>query len=274
MTLTARKEYNIWDSGANNITYYELTLNSPLIEYKFQEIRIGLEWASRDTPNFNERVIFYGTVGDGAFLQHRIDENYDSNGRLFVPNYEVVSIPKYHHYLTEELTSQNLIKYKIDIPEDIASEMNIRNGVAKVQFSVERDEPYGSSQVWLNWGIFDSVEEESTWKVYGSDDPFMYENQLTWNDYFDRPLLLYGLFIIGLSALFGIFAAPISFFPILILELYVILVPVGVLLFANISDSMTLIDYLITVVIRFQLVMQISIAVMALSNSLPLILLF
>ena len=152
--------------------------------------------------------------------------------------------------------------------------MNIRNGVAKVQFSVERDEPYGSSQVWLNWGIFDSVEEETTWKVYGSDDPFTYENPLTWNDYFDRPLLLYGLFVIGLSALFGVFAAPISFFPILILELYVILVPVGVLLFATISESMTLFDYLMTVVIRFQLVMQVSIAVMALSNSLPLILLF
>ena len=57
----------------------------------------------------------------------------------------MVSIPKYHHYLTEELTSQNLMKYKIDIPEDISSEMNIKNGVAKVEFTVDRDEPYGEN---------------------------------------------------------------------------------------------------------------------------------
>ena len=68
LTLTARKEYNIWDSSASNTTFYELTLESPLIEYKFQEIRIGIEWASKNNDSFNERVIFYGIVGDGAFL--------------------------------------------------------------------------------------------------------------------------------------------------------------------------------------------------------------
>ena len=168
-----------------------------------------------------------------------------------MPNYEVVSIPKYHHYLTEELTSQNLMKYKIDIPEDISSEMNIKNGVAKVKFTVDRDEPYGESEVWLNWGIFDSVEEESTWKVYGQTDPYIYETYLTWSDYFDRPLLLYGLFIIGLSGLFGVFAGPISFFPIIILELYVILVPVGVILFAQVNERMTVFDYMWEVLLRF-----------------------
>ena len=68
MTLSARKEYNIWDNSAGNTTFYELTLLSPLIEYKFQEIRIGIEWASKDNDKFNERTIFYGTVGDGTFL--------------------------------------------------------------------------------------------------------------------------------------------------------------------------------------------------------------
>lgn len=102
LRISARKEYNIWDNGPNK-TYYEVTLVSPLIEYEFQEIRIGLEWASIEGTH-NERVVFYGTVGDGHFLQHRLDLNYDVDERLFVPNYEVVSIPKYHHYLTEELT--------------------------------------------------------------------------------------------------------------------------------------------------------------------------
>ena len=39
---------------------------------------------------------------------------------------------------------------------------------------MDRDEPFGENQIFINWGIFDSVEEETTSKVFGSSFPQIY----------------------------------------------------------------------------------------------------
>ena len=63
LRLTARKGYNLWDYGANQ-TYYTVSLWTPEIQNDDQEIRVALEWATIDGRE-NERVIFYGKVGEG-----------------------------------------------------------------------------------------------------------------------------------------------------------------------------------------------------------------
>ena len=115
------------------------------------------------------------------------------------------------------------------------SDINIGRGVAKIEFHVDRDEPYGDNLIWLNWGVFDSNEEETTWKVYGPSEPYAYDIELTWSDYFDRPLIIYLLMYISCAALAGFFAGPISFFPIVLTLLYTTFVPLGVFMFADVT---------------------------------------
>jgi hypothetical protein len=42
-----------------------------------------------------------------------MDLNFNSDGRYFVPNYEVASITKNNKYLVEELTSQDELTFQL-----------------------------------------------------------------------------------------------------------------------------------------------------------------
>lgn len=97
------------------------------------------------------------------------------------------------------------------------SEISIDRSEANLTFVVDRDEPYGDNLIWLNWGIFDSYEEETTAKVNGPNTPYLYNIALLWSDYYDRPLMTYLYTIICVSNLLGMFAAGISILPIIIL---------------------------------------------------------
>lgn len=107
--------------------------------------------------------------------------------------------------------------------------------MALLTFKVDRDEPFGENLIWMNWGVFDSVEEESTSKVYGKTDPFPYNIPLRWSDYYDRPLITYLYIVICSSSLLGIFSPPISILPIMLLQIYVFVVPYGVFLLQDFS---------------------------------------
>ena len=43
LTLTAKKDYNIWDNSGNKTTY-TVDIVSPLIRRSSQEIRVAIQW--------------------------------------------------------------------------------------------------------------------------------------------------------------------------------------------------------------------------------------
>ena len=93
--------------------------------------------------------------------------------------------------------------------------------------------------MWVNWGIFNHYEEESVDKIFGPSSPYVYGIDLTWSDFYDRPLILYLYLTINIASLCGILAAPISILPVVILQLYVFSVPIGILINSDVSSRMT-----------------------------------
>jgi len=75
LTLTANKEYNIWDNSGNK-TVYTIDIVSPLIRYSSQEIRVAIQWQWKNRLGIsNERVAFYGEVANQRFSTYRIDRH-------------------------------------------------------------------------------------------------------------------------------------------------------------------------------------------------------
>ena len=67
LTLTAKKDYNIWDNSGNK-TIYTVDIVSPLIRSTSQEIRVAIQWQWKTRLGIsNERVAFYGEVSKQRF---------------------------------------------------------------------------------------------------------------------------------------------------------------------------------------------------------------
>lgn len=73
--VTAEKIFNIWNHYGNS-TKYTVQLVSPYINSTSQEVRVAIQWQwETDMGMANERVAFYGEVGNQRFDQFRIDTN-------------------------------------------------------------------------------------------------------------------------------------------------------------------------------------------------------
>lgn len=191
-----------------------------------------------------------------------------------MPNFQVASIPKYNTYLTEELTSQDEMRYHIKVTPN-RSQILINEDIANLTFSVERDEPYGDNLLWVNWGVFNSPDDVTLERVYGQADPYPYTVSMAWSDYFDRPFITYLYMIIAGSSLLFVLSPTICILPIVILEIYVFGVPLGISAFVlELSDGMTAWSYFLEVMLRWQAVVVATSVVMAFFNFLPTAMLF
>ena len=94
LTLTANKEYNIWDNSGNK-TIYTVDIISPLLRHSAQEIRVAIQWQWKTRLGIsNERVAFYGEAANQRFDQFRVDRHIEVNGSYQFANWFLPVIPK------------------------------------------------------------------------------------------------------------------------------------------------------------------------------------
>ena len=87
LTLTAKKDYNIWDNTGNKTTY-TVEIVSPLIKSSIQEIRVAIQWQWKTRLGIsNERVAFYGETSKKHFTEYRVDRHIEVNGSYQFSNW-------------------------------------------------------------------------------------------------------------------------------------------------------------------------------------------
>ena len=174
-----------------------------------------------------------------------------SDGSFLYENYQVASFLKSYSFLTQESSTESDIYQFV---EASSSEIDTINGTAKFTFYIQRDEPIDVyNKININWGVFNNSYVSSSSMVQGSTDSLEYQILAKYGDYFDRPMITRLYLIIFIGSVLGVFSPLFQILPWVILLLYLFFQPLFIYLFVDLNEEMTILNYILEVLIRWQM---------------------
>lgn len=246
------------------MTRYQLQLtNIKRLTNDNQEVRVAFQWRNSES-DFNRRVIFYGKISTQKFLEIRLDNTYDPNKtdrkEFLNDNGFAASLPKFDSSLFEELT-------EVGYQEFLLSQWGNENSISPESFILTfytySDEPFGKSEIFINWGVFPDAQNSDIGYVFGQARPYTYYNVLSYSDHFDREFIFLSLLASAIASIFGPLAWPIQTLIYSVVESYTLIIAsiqIGNVLAEqpNIKQvyQYSLSNYFLECVLRFNLPIQ------------------